>query len=205
MFNIDRQIAVFDKLAEDYDEAYSGEHFQDENNLIRSHIPNRLRKRTILDLGCGTGKAIRLLSPTEYFGFDLSSGMLKIAQRKFPHEKYRFGRTMPFNTETFDGITAWFGFWDIMGSAHLEELLATYLKPGGFFIGTLSTKLAPEYNAIQKQCNVASRGLYSLDVEPSNWLQVSTLLNDFHKNDELTLSHNNIWVCEGYKSEVTPA
>ena len=204
MFNIDRQIAVFDKLAEDYDEAYSGEHFQYEDNLILSRIPNRLRKQTILDLGCGTGFAIRLLSPTEYFGFDLSSGMLKIAQRKFPHEKYRFRHSLPSSTETFDGITAWFGFWDIMGSKRLEELLATYLKPGGFFIGTLSTKLAPEYNAIQQQCNVASRGLYSLDAEPSNWLQVSTLLNEFRDTDILTLSHNNIIVSEGYKSEVTP-
>lgn len=48
---------------------------------------------TIVDLGCGNGRLVQLLEgmPIEYIGVDQSEGLIALARKKFPQERFLVG------------------------------------------------------------------------------------------------------------------
>jgi SAM-dependent methyltransferase len=76
-----------DVYSEYYDLLYSEKDYIKEfdyiNNIINIHIPQKNKNKTILDIGCGTGKHLKLFKDTGYtvFGIDLSENMILKAQK----------------------------------------------------------------------------------------------------------------------------
>ena len=104
---------VFDKYAQYYDLLYQDKDYQGEADyvykIIKKYLPDA---KTILDLGCGTGKHAQLLSEKGYtvHGIDFSEQMLVEAQKKCT-EKLSFsqGNVQTFSLgKKFDVITALF-------------------------------------------------------------------------------------------------
>ena len=72
----------FDRIAQDYDR-YKQNHGYYHNALKRGLKSLIKPEASILDWGCGTGDILAFLKPSYGVGFDLSSEMVKLAERKF--------------------------------------------------------------------------------------------------------------------------
>jgi len=71
----------------------------------------------VLDLGCGNGRVRDFLNTQEekiipdgnYFGFDISTELLRIAEQEFPRDHFfrgDFSRVLPFGGDNFDMVVA---------------------------------------------------------------------------------------------------
>lgn len=95
---MDKVKSHFDKVSETYDigkKKYSY-YYSNIKLLLSKFIP---KNKKVLEVGCGTGDLLASLEPKRGFGMDLSSEMIKIAQKKhknlkfstkYPNEKYDF-------------------------------------------------------------------------------------------------------------------
>jgi ubiquinone/menaquinone biosynthesis C-methylase UbiE len=108
---------------------------------IKSFIKEIKPGEKVLDFGCGTGRILEydLFLNADYYGVDISSGMIKNARQKWenrPHTNlYVYnGTLLPFEHETFDYIISTWVFQHIVEDNKLEELiteLAKLLRPKG--------------------------------------------------------------------------
>ena len=118
--------------------------------------------KRILDLGCGVGDDVEFFLPFgyEYFGIDISSGMLAVAQDEYApgikkgllHFMQMSMYELAFRDSTFDGAWAITSYMHIPRGNLLSVLKETWrvLKPGGpLFIsiprGTHSGMWAPDH------------------------------------------------------------
>lgn len=88
----------------------------------------------VLEIGCGVG---RLLKPG-YYGIDISTNMLEIANQRKPKCVYKHtdGRSIPFQDDSFDSVYCYLVFQhlpDDAMSSYIEEAHRV-LKDGGLFI-----------------------------------------------------------------------
>lgn len=128
--------AYYNLLYQDKDYAGEADYVA---SLITRHAP---QARTLLNLGCGTGRHDALLAQRGYrvAGVDLSEQMLKVArQQSEPGLEYHQGdaRTIRLG-QTFDVVTALFHVMSYQTSN--EDLLAVlataaaHLRPGGLLV-----------------------------------------------------------------------
>jgi SAM-dependent methyltransferase len=120
--------AFWDEMAPYYDEYVASTRYKFFKPEDEAEFFNELFKgrHLILDLGCGTGRTIRLLGGRGYkfVGIDISKKMLQIA-RGFKQGSYVLAdiRHLPFSDSTFDAVFSLHG-----GISHLktfdEKLLA---------------------------------------------------------------------------------
>lgn len=91
----------------------------------------------VLDLGCGTGIGTRQLAEREgavIFGCDADKMMIEEAQQTSPTLSYFVtpASKLPFDTDSFDMITAFSAFHWFRDGKSLAEIQRV-LKPGGLF------------------------------------------------------------------------
>lgn len=98
----------------------------------------KVKGKTILDMGCGTGLYTRILKRrgAKVCGIDISEGMLTIARREVPGVEFVHGTAekLPYKNKSFDIVLAalmmeYFSSWDKV----LEEVRRV-LKPKGVFV-----------------------------------------------------------------------
>ena len=83
------------------------------NDLIESILSKMDKEKAkILDIGCGTGQHIKLLSDNDYkvIGLDNSNEMLKIAKKNNPNNRFILGNALDkkqFNEQKFDLISCY--------------------------------------------------------------------------------------------------
>lgn len=106
---------------------------------IFDYLKNK-KYNKLLDIGCGTGLLIDMLSKkcnAEFVGLDLSPKMLKEAKKKkIKNAKFVEGRSdeLPFENNTFDIVTCSQSFHHYPETDKpLQEALRV-LKPGGLYI-----------------------------------------------------------------------
>lgn len=139
----------------EYDRFYSRADFRrhraSEDAFVRTfiakfRIPAGAR---LLDIGCGTGKYTDLfrrhgLNPV---GVDLSAEGISHAQTRYPETDYRQGdaTNLPFELNSFDIVfcsgLSLFNEPDTEALAALAAYLASFVRPGGFFVFVKTSSL----------------------------------------------------------------
>lgn len=106
---------VYNKIASEYDKQHFGHFWVEEFDFYK----NILKGNNIVDLGCGAGRdaAIFIDNGFNYTGIDISSGMLKVANKRAPEGNFKqmdFSKTS-FGNNTFDG------FWASASFVHVPK------------------------------------------------------------------------------------
>jgi SAM-dependent methyltransferase len=113
--------------------------------LIEAHSPGA---RSILDVGCGTGRHLELLGPEfERVGIDLSDEMLAVARRRCPDVEFRQADMTAIDLgRRFDVVTCLFSAVAYVRTVErLNEAvarMAAHLEPNGMLL--LEPWLSPE-------------------------------------------------------------
>jgi ubiquinone/menaquinone biosynthesis C-methylase UbiE len=100
----------YDALSKNYDELYGEE--QDRKHAKILQILGNREFNTIIDIGCGTGKLLELLSPRSQFslGIDLSVQMLNKAKQRKEGTGVQLVRAdashLPLQDHIADGVTS---------------------------------------------------------------------------------------------------
>jgi 2-polyprenyl-3-methyl-5-hydroxy-6-metoxy-1,4-benzoquinol methylase len=135
----------YNKLAKVYD-ALMGPGLGDYYiKLLRGIFHTPIVKKTILDLGCGTGAILRRFSQkNETWGIDASEAMLAIAKAKDRYSTYRRMNITTFKLpRRFDIIICAFDTINHLKSfrqwKQLFRKIAEHLKIGGIFIFDMNT------------------------------------------------------------------
>ena len=99
----------------------------------------------VLDLGCGAGVPVtRWLAERGFAltGVDISARQLALARRHVPEASFVKAdmATLTFGAETFEAVVAFYSIIHLPRTEHaaLLEKVYRWLKPGGFFLATLS-------------------------------------------------------------------
>jgi cyclopropane fatty-acyl-phospholipid synthase-like methyltransferase len=98
----------------------------------------------VLDLGCGNGmKTRRLAERFEVVAVDLSEEQLTLARENVPEASVLQGdfSVLDFSAGSFDAVTAYYSITHVPREEHpdLFRRIATWLKPGGLFLASLSS------------------------------------------------------------------
>jgi SAM-dependent methyltransferase len=103
-----------------------------------------------LDLGCGTGRhatAYLVERGLEVVGIDISPLSIEAARAELPGVELILGdmAAIDFEDASFDLVTAFYSLIHLPREEHGSTLrrIATWLKPGGFFVASLGTRDHP--------------------------------------------------------------
>jgi SAM-dependent methyltransferase len=120
--------------------------------LLRTYAP---KAKTLLELGCGSGSMLKILSRRyNARGIDLSSKMIELAKRKAPKAKVSVGDITRFSFDehydaiicpfdTINHVTSFPAWKRVFANAH------KHLKPGGVFIFDVNTETKMERYATE--------------------------------------------------------
>jgi SAM-dependent methyltransferase len=115
--------------------------------LLKRYMP---RARSLLELGCGSGSMLELLTKSyRCTGIDLSPGMIKVAKRKAPRARLMVGDITEFSlSERFDAILCPFDTINHVTSfpkwKKVFERVHSHLAPNGVFIFDVNTEAKME-------------------------------------------------------------
>ena len=126
-----------------YDKLFSAPYkIEFEINDLDESILSKMDKEKvkILDIGCGTGQHIKLLSDRDYniIGFDNSNEMLKIAKKNNPNIRFILGDaldTKQFSSKKFNIISCYyFTVYYFKDLRKFLENISFWLKEDGIFV-----------------------------------------------------------------------
>ena len=132
----------FDRQAAEYDSRDTF-YYSREGKISCRDIAQYLQNEeysNLLDVGCGTGYLFDLLQkqrPAEYWGLDLSSKMIEVAQSKnIPGTTFIQGKAneLPFDDESFDIVVCSQSFHHYPYQNEALEEAKRVLRPRGLFI-----------------------------------------------------------------------
>lgn len=76
----------YDRIATNYDKMFSDEDSLKEN-ADAFKLLNFQEHESVLDIGCGTGLALKHINPSKYLGIDPAQQMIKVLKANFPDRK----------------------------------------------------------------------------------------------------------------------
>lgn len=125
----------FDEIAARYDFYTKNRklHYSTIKKLLKSLIPAGKR---VFEVGCGTGDLLAFLNPKYGYGFDISSGMVKVAKLK-----YGAARNLTFSASWPKGDFEYIFMSDVV--EHLEnpsetfKRISRYMGPKSYFVNTM--------------------------------------------------------------------
>lgn len=129
----------YTKMACFYDELYKNKNYKREVDFIENFLNSK--KNKILDAGCGTGNHAKILQDKGYdvYGFDLSSEMIEIANKKV-NSNFEVGNLLSYSTDkNFDLIISFYAVFNHLKSYQefsfaLQNLLRLLNKNGTIII-----------------------------------------------------------------------
>lgn len=144
-------IREFTKAAKVYDSGHAGiyELCKDDYEPILEEL-KKVPVHDLLDVGCGTGPMIELLSK-EYAdlrmtGLDLTPGMIEAAQAKhIPYTRFIVGdsENLPFEDDSFDAVICSNSFHHYPNPQAFFDGVARVLRPGGRLVLRDMTSIKP--------------------------------------------------------------
>jgi SAM-dependent methyltransferase len=131
----------YDALSLRYDEAYGSEtKYQPWIRELCRRIPGGSR---VLDLGCGSGVPVArdlTAAGVQVTGVDISEVQIRRARDLVPGAEFirADATTLDFSKDSFDAIVSFYALIHIPleEQPSLLERVATWLRPGGWFLGT---------------------------------------------------------------------
>lgn len=145
-------IAWYDQNAEKYAEVNAAIADDDQIEEFTSLLPKEAK---VLDAGCAAGRDSALLSQNGLLvtGIDISSGLLKIAKRKFPKITFIEGNflSLPFKNAEFDGVWAHQSLLHLETPEDVDAALAEFnrvLKPGGILLVLVKAQTGTNKTAV---------------------------------------------------------
>jgi SAM-dependent methyltransferase len=145
--------ATYDTLAPRYD-AWSASIVPDVRQEWAAKIETYVAPgERVVELGCGTGVPVaRLLAARfDYAGFDASPGMLAQARAALPGTSFTHAdmHTIELATGSLGAIVAFSSISHTPRAQHaaLFAKIATWLRPGGVFVGNLTSR--PDRDGIE--------------------------------------------------------
>ena len=150
----DPQIDYKELVRRSYDacaEEYGASRQADAEIELRGLTERLVDGMSVLDVGCGAGVPIaRALSRRfRVTGVDISREMVKLARRNVPTGEFVCGDVMSVDFEdgSFDAAVAFYSIFHLPREEHehLFRKVSRWLKPGGYFLCTLSVRDEPAY------------------------------------------------------------
>ena len=144
-----RSMTQYDAFAHHYD-AVVGDREEVARFIQRLISAFAPRSKTLLELGCGSGSMLKILSKKyRCAGIDQSKGMIAVAKKKAPRARVAVGDITNFdlNTQydavicpfdTINHVTTFSAWKKVFANAH------KHLKPGGVFIFDVNTEAKME-------------------------------------------------------------
>jgi ubiquinone/menaquinone biosynthesis C-methylase UbiE len=134
-------VKVYNRIAPVYDKWF-GKSCQDSYPLIINEISAfSIKFNNILDIGCGTGKLLEVISKeirvNELFGIDPSENMIKVAKRRMlPQSKFivGFAESLPFDDQSLDCVVCTAAFSHFISPALALREIRRVLRPKGHCI-----------------------------------------------------------------------
>ena len=120
----------YDTIAKTYDQRFDDKVALIENELATMRLPTR----NVLDLGCGTGLYLEYCQPSGYIGLDISTGMLAVAQAKFPDATFIQSdmSAIPLPDNSVDAVVSLFGSFSYCLTPHrCVDEINRVLRPDG--------------------------------------------------------------------------
>ncbi len=79
----------YDSIANEYDAAYTRPVDMKEDQLTAVTLYQHIAKGDyVLDVGCGTGHMLTMVQPSHYVGVDISDGMVRQAESRWPRRAF---------------------------------------------------------------------------------------------------------------------
>ncbi len=136
--------AAYDTVAEEYAEAFSGEHDRKpkDREMLRRFSQAIGNRKPVWDIGCGPGQTAKYLKDlgVEISGLDLSEKLLKQARTIHPGIHFKKGNLLKleFDNDSIAGIVS---FYAIIHFTRKQVEIAfreifRVLRPGGIFFFT---------------------------------------------------------------------
>ena len=139
----------YDSIAERYN-AWADSFETPEREWVEELLARLPPGATVLDLGCGGGRhaAQALAAIARYTGVDISRAQLRLARSRIPDGTFieADATRVVFPPSSFDAVVSLFVFGHVPRSEQepLLRQVATWLRPGGWFLGTLGTANAED-------------------------------------------------------------
>ncbi len=194
---------VWNKKKDYYDKTQGGNEALLKGPHYQRILPYLKESRSILEVGCGDGGALKTLSTvlskkTRLFGVDISSLAIRLAKKNFPTGEFKVadGDTLPYADNSFDCTCSFFTFEHVIDPQEILNEMTRVTKPGGFVIIICPNYGSPIYRSPCATDSVFSR-LWNSFVHRNQrmlspqfgWKHVTPIADqsDFHVPDHDTL------------------
>jgi ubiquinone/menaquinone biosynthesis C-methylase UbiE len=135
----------YDRIAEKYTEWTKTVRIEERKRYTDFILNNLETGSKVLELGCGSGDptTMRLAERFSVTGVDISQQQIKFAKRNVPQATFIQGdmTRLMFPTPAFDAVVAFYSITHVPRRQHVGLLtsIANWLKPGGLFVGSMSS------------------------------------------------------------------
>ncbi len=142
--NLDEVENLYDTVAKEYAEAFSGEHEKKpkDREILRRFAHEIGDRRPVWDFGCGPGQTTKYLKDLgiEISGLDLSGKILEQARTLHPEINFRKGNILDveFDDDSIAGVVAFYAIvhWTEEQVERAFREVFRVLQPGGIFLFT---------------------------------------------------------------------
>ena len=168
--------------------------------IIKRHAP---KAKTLIELGCGSGSLLKILSNTySCFGIDLSSQMIRVARKKVPHAEFKVANISKFRLDkkfdvvlcVFDTINHLLTFkeWQALFK-HVRD----HLNPSGVFIFDINTeRKIDRYDADPPFAEFTNDAVSIFEVSKKNSTRYTVSVKVFKKKQNKNYVLNEITIDE---------
>ncbi|SFD23618.1 class I SAM-dependent methyltransferase [Clostridium uliginosum] len=163
----DKSKQTFNNQANIYDSTYYGKHAKKLYNSVVEEI-NGFKCRKILDVGCGTGTVLSILSKKDSIclaGIDLSKDMLNIARQKLNKNvelKIGDSEQLPWYNDIFDAIICTDSFHHYPEPEKVLSEMARVLKDKGHLVIGDPWMISPLRQVFNLQLKYSKSGDYRI-------------------------------------------